>query len=102
MGQTSAMKNTKLGTGLKIEKHLYLLAQKHAANFNQSFAAYVVDLIAADLIDHPAGAGIPDIERMRHQKARSTPNAIGQTKQTVLESQRPSVTIVHKSATGGQ
>lgn len=51
-------------TGLKLEKKLYLRAQKHAANLNHSFASYVVDLIAADLVGHSDTENIPDVKRI--------------------------------------
>ena len=55
-------------TGMAIERRLYLHAQKHAAALNQSFAAYVVDLIAADVMNHADVIGIPDVERVRRLK----------------------------------
>ncbi|MDR1282182.1 MAG: hypothetical protein LBK99_15380 [Opitutaceae bacterium] len=58
-------KNSDARTGLKMEKTLYLLAQQKAVSRRQSFAAYVVDLIALDLLDYPGGENIPDIQRIR-------------------------------------
>ncbi|EIQ01792.1 hypothetical protein OpiT1DRAFT_00367 [Opitutaceae bacterium TAV1] len=58
-------RNSDARTGLKMDKTLYLLAQQKAISRRQSFAAYVVDLIALDLIDYPGGEHIPDIQRIR-------------------------------------
>lgn len=52
-------------TGLKLERRLYLRAQKHADDCNLSFAGYVTDLIAKDMIGLPDTDGIPDILRVR-------------------------------------
>lgn len=52
-------------TGLRIEKRLYLRAQKRGEELGQSFAAYVADLIAKDLAHNcPDAAGIPDVKRI--------------------------------------
>lgn len=52
-------------TGLQLDANLYHLAQRKAASLQQSFAAYVVDLIAADVM-HDAGADqSADVLRLR-------------------------------------
>lgn len=61
---TELMKIQHSRTGLKLEKRLYLRAQSHAASLNHSFAAYVIDLIAADLVGLPETEDIPDIKRI--------------------------------------
>lgn len=61
---TQLMKIQHARTGLKLEKRLYLRAQSHAATLNHSFAAYVIDLIAADLAGLPETENIPDVNRI--------------------------------------
>lgn len=54
-----------------MEAGLYALATQHAdKERGQSFAAYVTELIAMDLIDHPQGDGVITIERMRANRRR--------------------------------
>lgn len=53
-------------TGLKMELRLYQAAQRRAGGVNQSFAAYVIDLIACDLAQsEPKKSEIPDVNRVR-------------------------------------
>jgi hypothetical protein len=51
-------------TGLAMEKRLYLAAQKRAADHNQSFAQYVIDLIALDLTAVKDAQKVPDVKRV--------------------------------------
>jgi hypothetical protein len=61
---TKGMRIQHARTGLKLEKRLYLAAQKRATIRNQSFAAYVIDLIAIDLAGAPGTEDIPDVRRI--------------------------------------
>lgn len=64
------MKNSTARTGLALERDLYLLAQKKAAEHGQSFAEYAISLIAHDLIDHPDGERSAKIRQLRADRAR--------------------------------
>lgn len=58
-------------TGLKLEKRLYLRAQQQASDTSRSFAGYVIDLIASDLIGRPDTELIPDVKRLTELMRRA-------------------------------
>lgn len=57
-------------TGLALDFDLYQLAVKRADSEGLSFAAYVINLIAIDLIDDPDGAKVLSIQRARANRRR--------------------------------
>jgi hypothetical protein len=63
-------------TGLALDADLYRLAVKRAESEGRSFAAYVTDLIAIDLIDAEGAEKVVTIQRMRANRRRMAQGAI--------------------------
>ncbi len=61
-------------TGLRLEKGLHAFAVLTAKSRNQSFAAYIADLIALEASVNPFNDDLPDVRRIRGIVCTKTAN----------------------------